>query len=245
MHHRLASWLTAAMAWLLLAGPGAAAELSLMPVAVQLDRSTDRSTVRVTNNGSAPVVLQADAIRWHREAGVDRDEASDDLIVSPGVFTIGPGRTQVVRVGLRRTAASDREQTYRLVLREVPSQAAEPAMVQGNVRVLVTLRLPVYVAPDAVRQEQRWHARYDEQGRLVAQVTNHGNVHYRVAGVRVQGDARQAFHVTQGPESVVFPGEVRRFALAALAQADTARPVTLEVMTDAGLHHVALLPPSP
>src|SRR5690349_19377576 len=98
-----------------------AADLSLMPVVVHLDRTRDRTTVQVTNNGSTAVVLQADAIAWRRDAGVDRDEASDDLIVNPAVFTVAPGRTQIVRVGLRRSTASEQEATYRMVLREVPA----------------------------------------------------------------------------------------------------------------------------
>ena len=227
-----------------------AAELSLMPVAVHLDRARDRTTVQVTNNGSTAVVLQADAIAWRRDAGVDRDEASDDLIVNPAVFTIAPGRTQIVRVGLRRTTASEQEATYRMVLREVPTaETAGTPSVQGNVRVLVTMRLPVYVAPAAVRREERWHARYDEQGRLVAHVTNNGNVHYKVGAVRVQGEDARTTVVAQGPDSVLFPGEARSFRLparsapAGAAPASPAQPLTLEVMTDRGVHSVALDPP--
>src|ERR1041384_6462070 len=86
-----------------------AAELSIMPVAVHLDKARDRTTVQVTNNGTTPVLLQADAIGWRREGGGDRDEPSEDLIVNPGVFTLAPGKTQVVRVGLRRNTASEAE----------------------------------------------------------------------------------------------------------------------------------------
>ena len=223
-----------------------AADLSLMPVAVHLDRTRDRTTVQVTNNGSAAIVLQADAIAWRRDAGVDRDEASDDLIVNPAIFPIAPGRTQIVRVGLRRTSASERETTYRMVLREVPTaETAETPTVQGNVRVLVTLRVPVYVAPAAVRREERWHARYDEQGRLVAQVTNNGNVHYKVGAVRVQGEDARTTVTAQGAESVLFPGEVRSFRLPARSTPlpSPLQPLTLEVMTDRGVQYVALDPP--
>lgn len=226
----------------------AAADLSIMPVAVQLDRAHDRTTVQVTNNGTEPVVLQAEAIAWKREAGVDRDEASDGLLVNPGVFTLEPGKTQVVRVGLRRSQAIAEETTYRMVLREVPPLvSADRGGVNGNVRVLIALRVPVYVAPMAVRRDERWTARYDSDGQLVAQVSNQGNVHYKVGTLRVQGDTTQATVVAQGPESVLFPGEVRNFRLparASTAETRTARAVTLEVMTDRGVQHVALDLPS-
>lgn len=239
------SRLAASLALALCAGAAGAADLSLMPVAVHLDRANDRTTVQVVNNGTAPVVLQADAIAWRRDAGIDRDEASDDLIVNPSVFTIAPGRTQVLRVGLRRTTAAEHEQTYRMVLREIPQpEAPGTPSVQGNVRVLVTMRVPVYVAPAAVRREERWQSRYDDQGRLVAHVTNTGNVHYKVGSVRLEGDDARLAVVTKGSESVLFPGESRSFQLQPRAQVAAApkQPLTLEVLTDRGVQHVALDP---
>ena len=221
----------------------AAADLSIMPVSIQLDRERDRTTVQVTNNGSEPVVLQAEAIAWKRDAGVDRDESSDALLVNPGVFTVAPGKTQVLRVGLRRNVATAQEATYRMVLREVPPPPGDSAMMQGNVRVLVALRVPVYVAPQAVRRDERWTARYDADGQLLVQVANQGNVHYKVGTLHVQGDDPRNRIVAQGAESVLFPGEVRNFRLPpriASAEARATNALTLEVLTDRGVQHVAL-----
>ena len=108
-------------------------------MAVQLDAQHDRSTVRVTNQGKDAVILQGDAIGWERDAGVDRDASTSDLIVKPPVFTVARGQTQIVRVGLRRNSASETESTYRMVLREVPSEAAGSETLQGQVRVLVAV----------------------------------------------------------------------------------------------------------
>ena len=228
------------LAWLLAWQQAGAADLTVMPVTLHLDRTHDRTTVQVTNQGREPVLLQADAIAWNRVAGVDSNAPTGDLMVNPPVFTLAPGRTQIVRVGLRRAAEADSEMTYRMVLREVPmpNDAFMPT-VQGQVRVLVTLLVPVYVAPNAVRREQHWRARLDAEGRLVADVTNTGNVHYKVGSVGVQGELAHPPVTAKGPESVLFPGEARSFRLPAPAL-PTARPITLEVMTDRGMQHVAL-----
>ena len=218
-----------------------AADLTIMPVAVQLDAAHDRTTVRVSNTGRAPVVLQADAIGWSRTNGVDQDSATDDLIVNPPVFTVAPGATQIVRVGLRRNSPADHESTYRMVLREVPSPTdSADATVQGEVRVLVALRVPVYVAPAVVRHEQRWAARYDASGRLYASVTNTGNVHYKIGTLRLASQDDSSTTRLQGPESVLMPGEERQFALPRPASAPAGQPMTLEVLTDRGLQHVPL-----
>jgi fimbrial chaperone protein len=230
----------AATLTLAVAGSAFGADLSIMPVAVQLDAQHDRSTVRVTNQGKDTVVLQADAIGWEREAGVDRDTATSDLIVNPPVFTVAPGQTQIVRVGLRRNSASDRESTYRMVLREVPSAQAGSETLQGQVRVLVAVRVPVYVAPSVVRRQEHWAARYDASGQLVAAVTNSGNVHYKVGSLRLASEDASATVHAAGPQSVVMPGEARSFVLNAPTQGTSGKPLALEVLTDSGMQHVPI-----
>lgn len=244
---KTAACLLAALA----ACPSWAADIGIMPVAVQLDRAHDRATVQVINNGSEPVVLQADAIAWKREAGIDSDGPTGDLIVNPPVFTVQPGQVQIVRVGLRRNAGGAQESTYRMVLREVPQPLADDrAGVSGNVRVLMALRVPVYVAPNTVARDERWTARRDGQGNIVASVVNAGNVHYKVGAIRLHdgqpagGDEPAKAPVAEKTfGAVLFPGEGRSFQLPAqrAAQALSAgRPMTLEVLTDRGLQHVAL-----
>jgi fimbrial chaperone protein len=248
------SWISGsvAVATLLVAGLASscahAADLGIMPVAVQLDRTRDRATVQVINNGDQPVVLQAEAIAWIRESGVDRDGPTADLIVNPPVFTVKPGQTQIVRVGLRRNADAEKETTYRMVLREVPVPLSpEQQTVSGSVRVLVALRVPVYVAPVAVNRDERWQARVDRDGNLVASVTNAGNVHYKVASIKLHPG-----HVKDGDGSaptaekaigaVLFPGEAQSFQLRPQSPLtrSAGAPMTLEIMTDRGPHYVPL-----
>jgi fimbrial chaperone protein len=222
--------------------PALGADLQLMPVAVHLDRLRDRATVQVANHGSEPVILQADATAWIRESGQDRDVPTDALIVNPPVFTVQPGRTQVVRLGLRRGADVAQETTYRMVLREVPPPAdADRQIVSGTVRVLVALRVPVYVAPATVRRDERWQMRLDADGHVVARVTNAGNVHMKLGSLRLHDgtDRVLAEQVTGG---VLFPGEEGSFRLLPRGPRSGA-PITLRVVTDRGSHDVALDPP--
>ncbi len=232
----------AALSSLLLVKPAQAADIGIMPVSVQLDRNHDRSTVQVINNGTEAVVLQADAIAWKREGGIDKDGPTSDLLVNPPVFTIQPGQTQIVRVGLRRSANSQQETTYRMVLREVPSvKITDSAGVSGSVRVLVTMRVPVYVAPQTVNRDERWKAARNAQGQIVASVENAGNVHYKVGALRVRdGSPKQLNTSDNSSGTVLFPGETRSFALSNPGGVEVGSPLTLEVMTDRGPQHVAL-----
>lgn len=215
-----------------------AADVTLMPVAVKLDRANDRATVQVQNNGQEPVLMQAEAIAWTRVAGLDVDGPTSDLIVNPPVFTVQPGQTQVLRLGLRRTQQLEQEATYRIVLREVPMPRPSDALnVAGSVRVLVALRVPVYVAPAQVRRSEQWQVSRGAGGEVLAQVANTGNVHLKVAELRLHGDAGQplASLAQKGSHAVIFPGEQRTFRLPAAAQA-----TQVQVQTDQGLQMVAL-----
>ena len=97
-----------------------AAEIGLTPIALHLDQNRDRTLVRVENHGSEPVTMQADAIEWSRQDIDGESVPTDALMVSPPIFMVAPGQTQIVRVGLRRATALTQEATYRMVLREIP-----------------------------------------------------------------------------------------------------------------------------
>lgn len=213
-----------------------AAELGVMPVTLQFDRLRDRGSVQVINFGREPVTLQADAVTWQREGGRDIDAPTQDLILNPPIFTVPAGATQVLRVGLRRPAAAERETAYRLVMRELPPAPDARLLLSAQLRVLVSLRLPVYVAPATVHRDARWTVQRDAQGRVVAEVHNHGNVHMKVGALRLQDGARGAVG-EQRPGAVLFPGESQRFRLDAPMAAG---PLTLEVQHDQGLQHVAV-----
>jgi len=215
-----------------------ASDVTLMPVNVKLDRTNDRSTVQVMNNGQEAVVMQAEAIAWTRVNGQDQDGPTNEIIVNPPVFTVQPGQTQVLRVGLRRNQVLETEATYRIILREVPMpRTSDLTNVSGSVRVLVTMRVPVYVAPAQVRRSERWQLSRAANGDLLAQVNNEGNVHLKVAELRLQdhGGAALAAVAQKGSQSVIFPGEQRVFRLP-----NESRTAQVEVQTEEGVKMVAL-----
>jgi fimbrial chaperone protein len=236
----LRSALRAAL-WLMLAhasGVVHASEIGVTPVAVHLDRANDRATVTVVNSGAEAVIMQVEMIGWKRVAGVDEDVPTSDMVVNPSVFTLPPGRSQLVRVGLRQSAPVQSEGTYRILLREVPP-APQPGEIRiaGQVRVLMALRVPVYVAPHTVVQAPKWEATREADGSVVAALSNEGNVHVRVGRIQLRAVDGAPVPSDATTAAVVFPGERQRFRIAGVAPGDR-RPMTLEVLTDEGLASV-------
>lgn len=227
----------------LLAGAAAlAADISVTPVGIGLAAGRDRVAVHVANQGQEAVVMQVEAVAWSQVDGQDRYAPSRDLLVNPPLFSLAPGRTQVLRVGLRRPPDGEREQAYRLLLREVPppGRVAAPEGGQGNVRVLLQIRLPVYVEPARVVHAQAWRGRRGEDGRVTLTVTNSGTVHTVVTALylRPAGAAEGAPPLAGSQASAaVFPGHSRSWQL---QPAVPAQRYQLEVVTDRGPRHVAL-----
>ena len=230
----LASWLGI--------GPVQASDIGVSPVAVHLDKANDRATVSVVNNGAEAVVMQAEVVEWQHGPGAnDSDAPTADMIVNPAVFTLAAGQTQVVRVGMRKAAQATREGTYRIVLREVPAPP-KPGDVRlsGQVRVLMALRVPIYVAPLSVVRDPRWQAVAQSDGSIVASLENEGNVHVRVGRLRLRtadADVAAAPHLDRAVAEVVFPGEKRKFSLVPPGNVAGQR-MLVEIATDQGPYQV-------
>lgn len=221
-----------------------AADIGVLPVGVSLSARQDRQAVTVTNHGSTAALMQAEAMAWSQNGGKDDYRPTRDLLVNPPLFTVPPGGSQIVRIGLRRPVDPARELAYRLFLREVPLQApmAPEAAGQQQIRVLMELRLPVYVAPPNPLPAQQWRARRQPDGSLALEVENTGNVHYVVAGIKLRnaGAAPDSAPLADVRNSgTVLPGQVQRWVVrptGGIAGAGLA----LEVATDRGAQHVAV-----
>lgn len=235
--------LVACLAAFLWAAPSAwSAEIGVLPVGLSLSAARDRGAITVSNRGKEPVVMQVQTVAWTQSDGQDRYQPSRDLLVNPPLFKLPPGGDQVLRVGLRQPPGGEREAAYRLFLREVPSAPATGA--QTGVRVLLELRLPVYVEPARPLSVQQWSARHGPDGGLVVEVFNTGNVHLAVRGLTLRAAGAAADTpplATLRTHAPVLPDQRRRWALPLPAPA-TGQRYVLEVTTDRGTQNVVLEP---
>jgi fimbrial chaperone protein len=143
------------------AGSVQAARFVLSPVLLSLDPAQALTTsTTVTNTDTTPAEFTAEVLAWTQQGGQDVLVPTRDALVSPARFTVAPGRSQVVRVALRRAPAGA-SATYRLVLRQ-SVQAAPTAGSAVTITPRYVFSLPVFaersaarpnIAVSAVRQE--------------------------------------------------------------------------------------------
>jgi fimbrial chaperone protein len=235
-----------AVSCLLFPAAAGAADISVLPVGLSLSARQDRQAITVTNQGKESVTMQVDTVAWTQVDGEDKYAPTQDLLVNPPLFSILPGRSQILRVGLSRPPGGEREVAYRLFLREVPPSLGAIGSREngdnGKVRVLLELRLPVYVAPTKVVRAQQWHARRNVDGGIAVDVVNTGNVHLVVGELKL----RAADAAPDAPplaltktSTAVFPGQSRRWEVRP-EQPLTSQRIVLEVATDRGPQNVVL-----
>lgn len=198
----------AAFAGTLAAIPGAAAAGSLQvdPIRLEINQGRRTATLRVRNQEQAPVTIRAYALAWTQSDGEDRYDETDAVIVSPPIFTIPGGGTQLIRVGLRTPSQDAR--AFRLMVEEVPQ--ASPG---GGVQVALRLNLPLFAMMNAgTAAELGWSASRGADGRWSVEAVNRGRNYVRVEPAAAE--AATGIDFDNGANlGVVLPGGSRRWVV--------------------------------
>jgi fimbrial chaperone protein len=124
---------------------------SVTPVRIYLSPKDRATAVTVQNEGDDEIVMQADIYTWKQKPNGDEDLAlSEDLVLSPPILKIGPHGRQVVRLAMVSPPKSERQLTYRLIVREIPE--AKPAEKNIQLQVALAFSLPVFITPPNVKR---------------------------------------------------------------------------------------------
>ena len=188
-----------------------AGTFSLSPVRVDLGAQSTTGVVTLRNQEDQPVVVQAEVSLWQQSAAGDELSPTRDVLVTPAVFTIPPNGAQVVRVALRREADPRVELSYRLILTEVPQQAA--AGFTG-LNMALQMSLPVFVAAQApTAPKLDWTAQRAADGKVAVVARNAGTEHARVLELNVAPQPGNVDWTMQQGVHYVLPGQTRRWTV--------------------------------
>jgi fimbrial chaperone protein len=191
-----------------LPAPAVAGSLQVDPIRLEINAGRRTATLRVSNQEQAPVTIRAYALTWTQVDGEDRYEETSAVIVSPPIFTIPGGGTQLIRLGLRTPSADPH--AYRVMVEEVPQ--ASPG---GGVQVALRLNLPLFAMIAAGETgELSWAASRGADGRWTVEASNRGSGYVRIE----QAAAEAATGIDFDPSAnlgTVLPGSSRRWTIGA------------------------------
>jgi fimbrial chaperone protein len=216
---------------LALAAPAWSASFSISPVRVDLSPQEATVAITVANTGEEPVSIQLRTLAWRQDANEDKLEPTRDLIATPPLFTVPPGESQIVRVGLRRPPQGDRQATFRAIFEEIPG----PPPPQGGPALRITLRIsiPVFYAPrEGLKSALRWTLVRPPGGRPALTVTNGGGASAQIGDLAVLRPGTDAPLVEQKNFAYVLPGATRSFAVDLPAAEAASHPLRLRTTID-------------
>lgn len=166
----------------------AAARLAANPVQLAVPAKALAASTTITNRGKAAVTVQAELLEWTQAPAGERKIPTRDLLVSPVVFRLEPGASQVVRVGrLKAVEPPAQEKAYRLQVNEVPPAGA--AATPGMIATVLQLSFPVFVpAAEPAPPALQWTGTRENADDLSLRVKNPANTHAKVTRLSLVQD---------------------------------------------------------
>lgn len=192
--------------------PVLAGSFSVNPVRVDLSAKQPVASVTVRNDGAEPTVVQLELMGWGQADNNDVYDSTSELLATPPLFTVPPGGSRVVRIGLRRRPDPLHELTYRLYLQEVP-----PPMDADFRGMRMTLRVGVPVFVAAISQtvpDLKWTTVAEPDGKIKLGLTNSGSEHIKIADLELTADSGGPHSSgVQRVATYVLPGQKREWLL--------------------------------
>jgi fimbrial chaperone protein len=221
----VASW---GALWAMAAHSGA---LSVAPVRLELSAPELTGALTVTNTGTESSVVQLEATDWSQRNGQDEYAPSRELLATPPIFTLAPGASQIVRVGLRRPPDPRRELAYRLFLQEIPPP---PKIGSTELRVALRIGVPVFISASKSRPELRVRARRAPGDEWLLTFDNVGAGHIQIGEVSVFPSGGKDPLASQRIAAYVLPGSQRVWPMKMRTPVPLDTSLELSIQSDRG-----------
>ncbi len=168
---------------LALCGPALATSLQVSPVLIDVPAPGAAATVTIANLSEDAVVAQARVFKWVQENGADKLVETKDVVVSPPIVKLKPNSKSVLRVVRRAKTAPQGEESYRLVIDQVPEKRRRPGT---GITFAVRYSIPVFFG--GLENENApliWEVA-SKGGRTIVSATNAGSRRVRLADLKIK-----------------------------------------------------------
>lgn len=184
-----------------------AANFAVSPVIAHLNAEKPVAALTIRNQDQTPIMVETQLFRWKQVDGKEQLTPAPELLVTPPIFKIAGSSSQIIRVGMRKPITSDLEESYRLILKEIPP-ARQPGF-QG-LNVVLRISIPVFVSKGPVAPELKWHASLGEDGKVWLDIENVGSGHTKVQQISLRKDGQADAHALNNHFYVLRGDRLRR-----------------------------------
>lgn len=225
-------WILTGLAALLLmsAETAGAATLRVSPVTVDLSMPRNSAMLKLRNDADRPLNVQVRVFRWVQEGGADRYEPTTAVVASPPAARLAPNVDYTVRVVRVAKAPIATEESYRLIIDELPTNLIRRS---GTINLVMRHSIPVFFKnPQVATPKVSWRlANVGGHLKLIAE--NVGGTRLKIADLSIsQGNA--ALYRHKGLVGYVLAGARMEWPVA-LRRKPSASVVTLKAKSQLGV----------
>ncbi|MGQ8815445.1 fimbrial biogenesis chaperone [Serratia sp. NA_13] len=207
----------------------AAASILIWPIDPVIEDQQPATALWLENRDTKPVYMQVRVLGWKQTAGKDDYSNQSEVIASPPVASIAPGKRQLIRLVKQTPPPAGQEHAYRILIDEVPvkdpGNPSAPDGAQMGLKFQMRYSVPLFVSGKGVwtkqdsekprdyataSQPQLSYRLLQQSSQRWLEVRNQGTVHARISKVSMQGKTLNA-----GLMGYVLPGSQMRFAVPA------------------------------
>ncbi len=190
--------------------PLGAASLQAAPTTFELPAGKSADTLTLHNNGASKLNAQVRLYRWTQAAGEDKSDPTGDVVASPPMVSIDPGQDQVVRLVRTSKRPVDGEETYRVVVDELPDNANAK---NGLINFTFKYSIPMFFVTQVGGKSQLSWALEKQGDKTFIVARNDGTRRARIAGLTLGTQGGKEFVLGKGLNGYVLAGSHMRWAL--------------------------------
>jgi fimbrial chaperone protein len=192
-----------------------AASLQVAPVSVEVTAPGAASTLKLRNEGTQPLDAQIRVFRWSQVDGVDTLTPADEVVASPPQVSLRSRTDYVVRIVRTSKEPVAKEETYRLLIDELPTRAGPGA---ATVTIALRYSIPVFfTAPGIAAPKLGWELQQRNNKPMIA-VNNNGDRRIRLSKLKFTDSKGGTANFGDGLAGYVLGHSVKTFPVPASAK---------------------------
>jgi fimbrial chaperone protein len=183
------------------AGPVSAASLQVAPVTIELPASAKAASLTLRDLGDLPINAQIRVYRWTQKDGEEQLTPTADVVASPPAALLKAGQDHVVRVVRVTDRPVAGEESYRLLIDELPQRSESGG---GKINFVVRYSIPVFFAHSDSNPQLAWKVSASN-GKIVVSLENTGTRHVRISALKLETPAGTSVSFGEGLVGYVLP----------------------------------------
>jgi fimbrial chaperone protein len=215
-----------------------AGSFSVSPVRIFMEMRDRATGITIINEGDTDLVMQAELFEWKQKPdGTDDLVPTQDLVLAPPILKLAKGGRQVVRLANLRPPVPDAQQTYRLIVREVP-EAMAPSQPGVQIQVALAFSLPIFITPPGARRALECTATRASPTAIRATCENRGQAYAQPASMTLTTPSGNTLVSSEIRGGYILPTVTRSFELASEGSRIPGGTLKLQVTQDDGSKQV-------